>query len=218
MIRLLSLSVAAILFLAASSAPSNLLKSAPAAQETPKTAIVKVIVNAPGIGIEGSRWEIAYELRIANEITLWEAWKQRKSNGGSEQRVGELIKEGSFRESLRSTGNHEAVFRIPLSAEVQERLRNQPRERVKYTSGNITPEEIQLLKEQEIKSQIFLFYPIINIYDAKMKKNFIIPASRSWSFDEHPDVQFEIKIEINDDGSYSIKYNAKSSSIKKSSN
>jgi hypothetical protein len=204
--KLLSLALAAILFFAISNAPDNLRASVKASQEIPKVATVKIVLlKAPGLNEEGSRWEMSYEFRIANEITLWEAWKQRKSSGGSEQRTGDLIKEGSFRESLRSPKNREVVFRIPLSPEIQKRLRNQPRERVKASSGQRTPEEIRLLKEQEIKSQVFLFYTVINIYDARLKKNLIIPASRSWSFDSNPQAQFEIKVEINSDGSYSVK-------------
>lgn len=202
--RVVSLSLATVLFLTAGSAPDNLRARMPASQEIPKAATVKVILKTPGINDEGSRWEIAYEFRIANEITLWEAWKQRKSNGGPEQRVGELIKEGVFRESLRSPENRQAVFQIPLSPEIQGRLRNQPRERFQTTPGKITPEEIKLLKEQEIKSQNFLFYSTLNIYDAKLKRNFIIPASRTWRFEDNPDAQFEIKVEVHDDGSYSV--------------
>jgi hypothetical protein len=206
MIRPVSLTLAASFFLAVGNAPNNLRASRKASQEIPKAATVKIVLlKAPGIDAEGSRWEMSYEFRIANEITLWEAWKQRKSNGGSDQRVGELIKDGSFRESLRSPKNRDVVFHIPLSPEIQERLRNQPRERVKDSSGRRTPEEIRLLKEQEIKSQVFLFYVVINVYDARLKKNLIIPASRTWSFDGFPPTNFEIKIEINSDGSYNVK-------------
>lgn len=205
MIKLLSLTLAAILLLGVGGAPGNLRAKMPASQEPPKAATVKIILlKAPGINDEGSRWEIAYEFRIANEITLWEAWKQRKSKGGSEQRVGELIKEGSFKESLRPSGNHEVIFHIPFSPEIQERLRNQPRERVKTTPGQPTPEEVKLLKEQEIKSQVFLFHPVINIYDAKLKKNILISYPQSWGFEEYPQARFEIKVEINDDGSYNV--------------
>jgi len=206
MIKILSLSFATILFLAASSTPSNLLKSVQASQEIPKAATVRItLVNAPGINNEGSRWEIAYELRIINQADDWKAWKLGKFKAGSEERVGELIKEGSGKNPLRFPENRQMVFKIPFSPEIQERLRNQPRDQVKHTAGKITPEEIQLLKEQEIKSQIFLFYPIINVYDAKLKKNIIIPQQLSWNFDGYPDAQFEIKIEIHDDGSYSFK-------------
>lgn len=206
MIKILSLGIAAILFLAASSVPGNLLASAPASQELPKAATVKIVlVNAPGINDEGSRWEIAYQLRIANQATAWDAWKQKKLAGGSNERIGELIKEGSARQLLQSPQDRQFVFKIPFSSEIQERLKNQPKDFVKYTPGKITPQEIQLLKEQERKSQIFFFYPIISIYDAKLKKDIIILQPFSWSFSDYPDARFAIKIEIHDDGSYSFK-------------
>ena len=206
MIRIVSLGIATILFLAISTTPDNLRASVPASQEIPKVATVRItLVNAPGINDAGSRWEIAYELRIINQADDWKAWKQGKFKAGSEERVGELIKEGSVKETLRSPANRQVVLSIPFSPEILERLREQPQNLLKATSSNITPEEIKLLKEQEIKSQIFLFYPIINIYDAKLKKNIIIPQPFSWPFYDYPDAKFEIRVEINDDGSYRFK-------------
>lgn len=205
MIRLLSLSLATIVFLVAGNVSGNLRAGLPIPQEVPKTATVEIILlRAPGINHKGSRWEIAYEFRIANQITLWEAWKQRKLKGAGEERVGELIKEGTIKKTFRSSENQKVLFHIPLSPEIQERLRNQPRDLVKITPGNITPEDIKHSREQETKTQIFLFYPVINIYDAKLKKNIIIPASRTWGFGGYPQARFEIRVEINDDGSYSV--------------
>jgi hypothetical protein len=205
MIKVVSLSLAATLFLAASSAPSNFWASMQASQEVPKAATVEIILlKAPGINDEGSWWEIAYEFRIINQAAEWQAWKQGKFKAGNGERVGELIKEGAVKETLRSPANRKVIFKIPFSPEIQERLRNQPRERVRTTPGQMTPEEIRLLKDQEMKSQVFLFYPAINIYDAKLKKNFIIPYQQSWNFDGHPDAWFKITVEINDDGTYSV--------------
>lgn len=171
-------------------------------QEVPKVATVEIVLlTAPGINDEGSKWEIAYEFRIANEGALWEARKQEKSQG-TEARVGELIKEGDVKKNLRSPENRKLVFQIPLSPEIQERLRSEPKDRVKLTPGAITPEIIKLSREQEIKSQVFTFYSVINIYDARLKKNIIIPVPQEWDFANYPDARFGFKIEINDDGSY----------------
>ncbi|MBA2732236.1 MAG: hypothetical protein H0U54_05035 [Acidobacteria bacterium] len=206
MIKILSLSLTAILFLAASSTPSNQRVRVPVSQEIPKAATVEIVlVNAPGINDEGSKWEITYEFRIINQAAEWQAWKQGKFKAGSGERVGELIKEGTVKETLRSPANRKVVLKIPFSPKILERLRNQPRERIKTTPGQITPEEIKLLKEQETEFQVFLFYPVINIYDAKLKKNFIIPASRTWAFEEYPQARFEMTVEINDDGTYRVK-------------
>lgn len=205
MIRLLSLSLAAILFLVGGSVSGKVGAGPPVSQEVPKTATVEIILlKAPGINDKGSRWEITYEFRIANQTTLWEAWKQRKLKGGSEERVGELIKEGTVKRMLRSPENRKVLFQIPLSPEIRERLRAQPRDPVKITPGKITPEDIKLSREQEMRAQSFLFYSVINIYDAKLKKNFAITASRVWDFSGYPQARFEIKVEINSDGSYSV--------------
>lgn len=206
MIKILSLSLVAILLLAAGSGPSNLRASVQASQEIPKAATVEIVLlKAPGINDEGSKWEIVYEFRIINQAAEWQAWKQGKFKAGSGERVGELIKEGTIKETLRSPANRKIVLKIPFSPDILERLRNQPRERIKTTPGQITPEEIKLFKEQEMKFQVFLFYPVINIYDAKLKKNFIIPASRTWAFEEYPQARFEMTVEINDDGTYRVK-------------
>jgi hypothetical protein len=203
--KLLSLTLTAILFLAVSSAPDNLRASMKAFKEIPKVATVEIIlVKAPGINDEGSRWEIAYEFRIINQADEWQAWKQGKFKGGSTERTGELIKEGTIKGTLQSPANRQIILKIPFSPEIQERLKEQPQNLLKTTPNQITPEEIKLLKEQELKSQVFLFYSVIHIYDAKLKKNLIIPASRTWPFYDYPVARFEIKIEINDDGSYRI--------------
>jgi hypothetical protein len=206
MIKILSLSLTAILFLAIGSAPGKLRASVPVSQEIPKAATVEIILlKAPGINDEGSRWEIAYEFRIINQAAEWQAWKEGKFKAESRERVGELIKEGTIKETLRSPANRKVVLKIPFSPEIMERLRNHPRERVKTTPGQITPEEIRLIKEQEMKLQVFLFYPAINIYDAKLKKNFVILAARTWAFEEYPQARFEMTVEINDDGTYKVK-------------
>jgi hypothetical protein len=203
MIRLLSLSLVGILFLAAAGAPTNPRASARTSQVIPRAATVKIVLlKAPGINDEGSRWEIAYELRIANEATLWNSRKDLKA--GSEKRVGELIKGDAVKKQLQRPANRVIVFKIPFSSQIQDGLRNQPRDRVKITPGEMTPEDIKLLKEQEIKSQVFMFYPVLNIYDAKLKKNFIISYPQTWSFDDYPQARFEIKVEINNDGSYRV--------------
>ncbi|MGZ5435824.1 MAG: hypothetical protein ACXWID_13800 [Pyrinomonadaceae bacterium] len=203
MIRPMSLKVAAVLLLAVAMPAGVLRAGVPASNEPPKAASVQIIlVKAPGIDDEGSRWEISYEFRIANEITLWQSRKDFKA--GSQKRVGELIKEGAIKESLRPAAKRRIVFQIPFSAEIQARLKDQPTQRVNFTGGQMSPDDIKRLKEQELRSQVFLFYPIISIYDAKLKKNFIIPAPRSWDFEAYPDARFTIKIEINNDGSYKV--------------
>ena len=172
-------------------------------QQVPKSATIEIVLlKAPGIDDEGSRWEIAYEFRLSNEAAIFEAHKQEKSQG-AEVRVGELIKEADGKKSLRPPENHKFVFEIPFSPEIQERLRTQPKDMVKPPPGAITPEVIKQLREQEMKSQVLLFYSVINIYDARLKKNIMIPIPTSWTLAKYPNARFEIRIEVNSDGSYS---------------
>jgi hypothetical protein len=193
------------LFLTATSVSGKLGAVLPASQDIPKTATVEInLLNAPGINEAGSRWEIAYEFRIASDATLWEAWRLGKAKAESKARVGELVKEGVVKKTLRSPENRKVLLQIPLSIQIQERLRNQPRDLVKITPGKMSPEEIKLSREQEMKSQAFLLYSTLNIYDAKLKRTLIIPASFTWSFASYPEARFEIKLEINSDGSYSV--------------
>lgn len=167
-----------------------------------------VLLTAPGIDDEGSKWEIAYEFRItnaaANEAAFFEARKRGKPQG-TEVRVGELIKEADLKKTLRPPENHKFVFEIPFSPEIQERLRNQPSEHLKIAPGTITPERNKVLQEQETKFQVFMLYSVINIYDARLKKNILIPVNQEWSFANYPDARFGFKIELNSDGSYSWK-------------
>jgi len=64
---------------------------------------------------------------------------------------------------------------------------------------------VKLSHEQELKAQSFLFYSVISVYDAKLKKTLTIPVTRIWDFANFAEARFEVKIEINDDGSFSAK-------------
>jgi hypothetical protein len=178
------------------------------AREVPKLATIEVVLlTAPGIDDEGSKWEIAYEFRITNEAANEAAFFAARRQGKPEGRVGELIKDADVRKPLRSADNHKFVFEIPLSPEIQARLRNQPREHLKIAPGPITLESYQVSKEQAAQFQIFKFYSVIIIYDARLKKNILIPVDQEWTFAKYPDARFGFKIEIDSDGGASWKTN-----------
>jgi hypothetical protein len=205
MIRAFSLSLAAILFLAPGSLALTLDADSLTSQEVPKAARIEIVLlNAPGSNNHQSNWEISYEFRIANDSMLWEAWQERKVKGGREQRVGDLIKNGVVKKNIRSPEDRKLTFEIPLSPEIRKRLSNQPRGSITPTSEKTTPANIMLSREQEMKSQSFQFYSVINIYDGKLKKTLVIPASFSWPVAKYPQAQFQIKVEINSDSSYSV--------------
>ncbi|MDQ1707434.1 MAG: hypothetical protein QOJ88_645 [Pyrinomonadaceae bacterium] len=205
MTKLFLLTAAAILFLVAGSGLGEPTKGPPIPWEIPKTATIEIVlVNTPGINDEGSRWEIAYEFRIASEAALWQVWKERQLGTVRAERVGELIKEGGVKKDLVFPENRKILFQIPLSPEIQERLRNQPRDLVETSPGKASPEAIKLSREQEMMSQVFLFHPIISVYDAKLKKTIMIQYPQAWGFASHLQARFQIKVDIHDDGSYSV--------------
>jgi hypothetical protein len=174
----------------------------------PTAATVEVVLlTAPGIDDAGSKWEIAYELRIINEAANEAAYFEARKLGKPKVRVGELIKEADVRKPLGSPENHKFVIEIPFSPEIQARLRNQPREHLKTAPGPITSEGYKASKEQDTRFQIFNFYSVINVYDARLKKNILIPVTQGWDFARYPDARFGFKIEINSDGEPAWKTN-----------
>jgi hypothetical protein len=189
-----------VLLLASNNLPQK-LKGQPPAQKIPTAATIEIVLlTAPGIDDEGSKWEIAYEFRITNEAAIEAAYFAARKQGKPEGRVGELIQQADVRKPLRSPENHKFVFEIPLSPEIQERLRNQPKEHLKVAPGPITPESYKASKDQDTQFQIFKFYSVISVYDARLKKNILIPVNQEWTFAKYPDARFGFKIEINNDG------------------
>ena len=189
-----------VLLLAGNTLPQK-LKGQPPAPKIPTAATIEIVLfTAPGIDDEGSKWEIAYEFRITNEADIEAAYFAARKQGKPEGRVGELIKEADVGKPLRSSENHKFVFEIPLSPEIQERLRNQPSEHPKVAPGPITAESYKASKAQDTQFQIFKFYSVINIYDARLKKNLLIPVNQEWTFAKYPDARFGFKIEISSDG------------------
>jgi len=202
--RLLLLNLVAILLFSGESAGSP-ARFRMLAEEIPDAVTVEIIlVNSPGITHEASSWEIAYEFRIATDAMVWEANKKRQSEPRNTSRAGELINQGVVKKSLRPPGHRRIVLQFPLNRDIQERLRNHPRDRVKLTPGNVTPEQIKLAKEQEMKSQSFLFYPVISVFDAQLKKTIVMQFPQVWSFSGSAKPRYEIKVVVNPDGSYSV--------------
>lgn len=179
---------------AAQTAPSD---------QIPTSAIIQLTLNkAPGLRMPETKWDVSYELRLTTEADLWEASRSGKSNS---ERVGDLLKQGTTPETPTSPNGQTLTLEIPFDKPTQERLRNQPKSRVNISAGTVTAENIQRLKEQERRSQVFMLYTIVNVNDGKLKKRVVIPISRGWDFSSHPDARFSIDIEISDDSTYSWK-------------
>lgn len=132
-----------------------------AVQRVPRSAIVTInLRKAPGLKLPGSKWEIAYEFRVIPESRLWP--ERDKLKEGSTERAGDLIKKASLAKSLASSTGQTLLLDIPFNAPTLDKLKNQPEDR--------------LAPGQDAKSQIFVFYSVISVHDAKLKKNLTILA------------------------------------------
>ena len=159
-------------------------------QKVPESATVSVrLVKAPGLNLPGSKWEISYEFRIIPESNLWN--ERAKLKEGSTERAGDLIKQATVTKSLSASAGQNVILDIPFTSEILNKLKNQPKDR--RAPG------------ADAASQIFLFYAIILVRDAKLKKTLTIPATRVWDYANFPDAVFEVNVEINNDESFSVK-------------
>jgi hypothetical protein len=198
MARTLSFMIIAVLALAGIGVSQTPEKGPEAREKVPTSSAVEVtLVHAPGINDEGSLWEINYEFRIASDASVWDAHKRKD---GSEALVGDLLKEGSCKQTLRSTTNRRVILTVPLAAEMQERLRSQPSPG-EAAKTNLTAEESRKLEE---RSQSFRFRLVAEVYDAKLRKSVLISQAFLWPFAGYPEARFEIKIQINAEGGYRI--------------
>jgi hypothetical protein len=155
-----------------------------ASQRVPGSATVTVhLLKAPGLNHPGSRWEIAYELRMLPESRLFE--ERAKLNESSTEHAGNLIGKATIARSLQSAKGQTLLLNVPFDALTLDKLKNQPRDR--------------LATGADARAQTFVFYSVVSVHDAKLKKTLTIPVSRTWDFANFPDARFEINIAISDD-------------------
>jgi hypothetical protein len=153
-------------------------------QKVPRSATVAVhLLKAPGLNLSGSRWEIAYELRMLPESRLFQ--ERAKLNESSTEHAGDLIKKATLAKSLASSTGQTLLLNVPFDAPTLDKLNNQPVDR--------------LAPGADVNAQTFVFYSIISVHDARLKKTLTIPVSRIWPFAVFPDARVEINIEISDD-------------------
>lgn len=199
--RPIGIAAIVLMFLVALSLPRMVAADPEPPPQVPRSATVEMLLlKAPGLNRRNSKWEIAYELRITNEIGIWEASKRRRLKGTGEERIGELINQGTFAKSLESPTGQKLVLQIPFTAAALEKLRKQPKSRINLTAATATPENIKLNAEQEVKSQVFLFYAVLRVHDAKLNKTITIPVNREWDYMNFPEARFEVRIDIDDEG------------------
>jgi hypothetical protein len=160
-------------------------------QKVPRSATVMIrLLKAPGLNLPGSKWEIAYELRMLPESRIFQ--ERAKLNESSTEHAGDLIKKATLAKSLDSSIGQTLLLEIPFDAPTLDKLKNQPVDRV--PPG-----------EEDVKFQVFVFYSVISVHDARLKKTLTIPVSRIWDFANFPEARFDVNLEINDDESYNVR-------------
>lgn len=146
-------------------------------KKIPKEVVIVVkFLDLPGKKNPKSKWEVSYELRIIDTKSSYEATiaGKLKSMEISGEKVGDLIKKGSFKkENLFQTANREFILKIPLDEKMQEKLKN-----------------------SESLQQEFLFYGSALVYDGKLKKNIIVPLSWVWRYEIYPDAKFGMEFKV----------------------
>ncbi len=195
-----------ILFLALNNFAQVKKEESNAALENAKIKIT--LLDLPGVNLEKSKWELAYELRIANEKQLFDAMTNGKIEDlNAIPKLGEFINKGSFtKNNLSNKENRETVLTIPLDKKTQEMLVGDLESLTK--SANLAAQNKntrESLTERQMKTQNLVLYANILVYDAKLKKNIIVPFN--WilpftRFSHLPGANFEMTFEIKEGGDF----------------
>jgi hypothetical protein len=82
-------------------------------QKVPRSSIVSLrLLKGPGLNLPGSKWEIAYELRMLPESRLFQ--ERAKLTDASTQHAGDLIKKGTLAKSLTASIGQTMLPEIPF--------------------------------------------------------------------------------------------------------
>lgn len=194
-----------ILFFALNSFAQFKKEESNAALENAKIKIT--LLDLPGVNLEKSKWELAYELRIINEKDLFAAMTNGSLKLDADHKIGEFVAKNSLtRSALSNKENREVVLTIPLDKMLREKLANDLESLDKF--NKLVAEnknDSDSLAERQMKTQSFLMYGNILVYDAKLKKNIIVPFN--WvlpytRFSHLPGANFEMIFEIKENGDY----------------
>nr|MBA2621693.1 hypothetical protein [Acidobacteriota bacterium] len=146
-----------------------------------KAATLKItLLDLPGLNLEKSKWELAYELRIASEKELFDAMTNGRLDLNPDKKLGEFVAKSSFTKiALSKKENREAFLTIPLDTKIQEKLASEL-EMLNKSAAAPNKNTPEALRERQLKAQHFLMYANILVYDAKLKKTIVIPFD--WGF------------------------------------
>lgn len=169
-------------------------------------ATIKItLLDLPGVNLEKSKWEIAYELRITSGKELSDASVDGKLSLDAEKKLGEFVAKSSFSKNVLSKKeNREVVLTIPLDKKTQEKLAVELESLAKSgDASNKITSETRL--ERQIKTQNFLMYANVLVYDAKLKKSILVPFN--WvlpfaRFSHFPGANFQMTFQIKENGEH----------------
>lgn len=174
-----------------------------AALENAKIKIT--LLDLPGVNLEKSKWEFAYELRITTRKEISDAMTNGRLYLDADKKLGEFVAKDSFtKNNLSKKENREVILTIPLDKKIQEKLANDLESLVKFENLVVqNKNNRESLTEWQMKSQDFVLYANILVYDAKLKKNIIVPFNWLLSYSRFahlPGANFEMTFEINESG------------------
>ncbi len=199
MTKILLFAFLAVLLLAAPGFSQPSEKASNSERHIPAGATIEIVlINTPGINDETSRWEIDYQFGMVTDALLIEAHKR-----GDDDRIDDLIKQGSITQPLKPTENRKVTLQFPLNSDIQTLLMNQPSVSSEASMRQMTLEQS---RERERRAQNFRFRSIVEIYDARLQRKVIVPLVGAWPYAVFPDARFEISIQIDANGAYVVKY------------
>jgi hypothetical protein len=169
-----------------------------------KAATLKItLLDLPGLNLEKSKWELAYELRIASEKELFDAMTNGRLDLNPDKKLGEFVAKSSFtKNALSKKENREAFLTIPLDAKIQEKLATEL-EMLNKSAAAPNKNTPEALRERQLKTQHFLMYANILVYDAKLKKTIVIPFDWGFPFARFahfPGANFQMTFQIKENG------------------
>ncbi|CAN5156516.1 hypothetical protein BH20ACI1_BH20ACI1_18780 [soil metagenome] len=173
-----------------------------------ENATIKItLLDLPGVNLEKSKWELAYELRIASQKELDGATINGSLKLDAAQKLGEFVAKNSFtKNTLSKNENREVVLTIPLDKKIQEKLADDLANLASFNAAVAQEKNTsEMSSERKIKTQYFLIYANILVYDAKLKKNIIVPFD--WvlpysHFSHLPGANFQMTFKIRENGDY----------------
>lgn len=138
--------------------------------------LVLAVEELPGIANPKSFWEVAYEIRIADDKAL-----SAKPELAEVADFGESLVQSSFaKRNLLAADNRHLTISLPVTGRLRQRL-----------------------EQQTATPQVFLLRSTLRFFDAQLDRQFVLKVNRVWQFHLFPEGWATVAIKIRPDGSYS---------------